>query len=120
MSDELIHKSEMQKWIESKARKPKMSDDLDLISRQAAIEAIRAEREWLDENTKNTQHYYHMVNETARILFLIGELPSIQSKEKTGKWFGTVCSACGESTSFYYDCFYCPNCGAKMEDNENE
>lgn len=32
-----------------------------------------------------------------------------------GEWFGTVCSACGESTSFYYDCDYCPKCGAKMD-----
>ena len=34
---------------------------------------------------------------------------------KHGEWFGTICSACGESTSFYYDCNYCPNCGAKMD-----
>ena len=33
-----------------------------------------------------------------------------------GKWFGTVCTACGESTSFYYDCNYCPWCGAKMDE----
>lgn len=32
-----------------------------------------------------------------------------------GQWFGTVCTACGESTSFYYDCNYCPHCGAKMD-----
>lgn len=36
-------------------------------------------------------------------------------KKHHGEWFGTVCSACGESTSFSYDCKYCPNCGAKME-----
>ena len=82
----------------------------DLISRQAAIEAIRAEREWLDENTKDTQHYYHMVNETARILFLIGELPSIQQKQNLAYWIG---KELGE----------CSNCGhngcAKMEDGRN-
>ena len=32
-----------------------------------------------------------------------------------GKWMGTVCSACGESTSNYYDCDYCPHCGARMD-----
>lgn len=38
------------------------------------------------------------------------------SKEpKVGTWLGTVCTVCGESTSFYYDCDYCPQCGAKME-----
>lgn len=35
--------------------------------------------------------------------------------ERHGEWFGTVCSACGESISFYYDCDYCPCCGAKMD-----
>lgn len=34
---------------------------------------------------------------------------------KHGEWCGTVCSACGESTSFYYDCDYCPHCGCKMD-----
>lgn len=37
-----------------------------------------------------------------------------------GHWFGTVCTACGESTSFYYDCNYCPYCGAKMDGKERE
>ena len=32
-----------------------------------------------------------------------------------GEWFGTVCSACGESVSFNFDCDYCPKCGAKMD-----
>lgn len=36
-----------------------------------------------------------------------------------GEWCGTVCSACGESTSFYYDCYYCPWCGAKMDGENN-
>ena len=36
-----------------------------------------------------------------------------------GEWCGTVCSACGESTSFYYDCDYCPWCGAKMDGDKN-
>ncbi|MBQ8066760.1 MAG: hypothetical protein IJ201_00255 [Solobacterium sp.] len=35
-----------------------------------------------------------------------------------GKWMGTVCTACGESTSFYYDCDYCPHCGARMDADE--
>ena len=33
---------------------------------------------------------------------------------KHGRWMGTVCSVCGESFSEYYDCKFCPNCGAKM------
>lgn len=37
------------------------------------------------------------------------------TKVKHGKWMGTVCTACGESTSNYYDCDYCPHCGARMD-----
>ena len=39
---------------------------------------------------------------------------------KHGRWMGTVCSACGESFSEYYDCNFCPNCGAYMMDGEND
>lgn len=41
--------------------------------------------------------------------------PADVQEVRHGKWFGTVCSACGESTSNYYDCEYCPHCGAKMD-----
>lgn len=51
--------------------------------------------------------------------WLLGLSDEKEISQKTGKWFGTVCSACGESTSFYYDCDYCPWCGARME-IENE
>lgn len=34
---------------------------------------------------------------------------------KFGEWHGTVCTVCGGSTSDYYDCKFCPKCGAKME-----
>lgn len=40
-----------------------------------------------------------------------------------GAWCGSVCSACGESSGEWYDFSYCPHCGAKMdesEDNDNE
>lgn len=36
---------------------------------------------------------------------------------KHGEWQGTVCSMCGASVSNYYDCDFCPKCGAKMQDN---
>lgn len=35
--------------------------------------------------------------------------------ERHGEWFGTVCTACGESTSDYFNCDYCPRCGAIMD-----
>lgn len=34
---------------------------------------------------------------------------------KHGWWAGTVCTACGESTSDYYNCNFCPRCGAEMD-----
>lgn len=44
----------------------------------------------------------------------------LSSERRTGQWHGTVCSVCGESTPFYFDCKYCPSCGAKMEvEHEN-
>lgn len=57
---------------------------------------------------------------------ILGDMSSIQdyiddapsedvAPVRHGEWFGTVCSACVESTSFYYDCDYCPKCGAKMD-----
>ena len=41
--------------------------------------------------------------------------PTYSLTQRHGEWNGTVCSACGESTSFYYDCNFCPMCGAKMD-----
>lgn len=51
----------------------------------------------------------------------LAKAPTIdpESLRPQGKWSGTVCSNCGESTSFYYDCNYCPKCGAKMEQEED-
>ena len=44
---------------------------------------------------------------------IINGTPTIEERPH-GEWFGTVCTNCGESTSFYYDCNYCPQCGADM------
>ena len=38
-----------------------------------------------------------------------------QEERKTGHWAGSVCTACGESTSDWFDCDFCPHCGAEME-----
>ena len=46
----------------------------------------------------------------------IDDAPTVDAEPvKHGVWFGTVCSCCGASTSFSYDCEYCPNCGALMD-----
>lgn len=53
----------------------------------------------------------------AMVKRLIELMPTVDPV-KHGRWMGTVCSACGESFSEYYDCNYCPNCGAKMDEEE--
>lgn len=89
-----------------------MSDDL--ISRQVVIEELH--RYFSEDGFKSDGYWWH----SARVMQAIANVPSVEpktgQKTRTGKWFGTVCSACGESTSFYYDCDYCPHCGAKMEE----
>lgn len=102
-----------------------MSDDL--ISRQAAIKAIHDEREWLDANIQSAQHHYHMMNETAKILGIIGNLPAVQSKQKMGKWlinsdgYYPYCLICNNEPKSRIITDYCPNCGAYMKgENSNE
>lgn len=51
--------------------------------------------------------------ELSRLEDYIENAPTV--KRKNGMWMGTVCSTCGESTSFYFDCKYCPHCGAEMD-----
>ena len=106
-----------------------MSDDL--ISRQEVIQAIRNERVWVDENIQNPQHHYHIMNETTRILSIVGKLPSVQPK--TGRWIPHKapfliqpvysCSKCNSSVPsniFVVGCDFefCPYCGAKIENYE--
>lgn len=55
----------------------------------------------------------------AHFFDVVDSMPAADVQEvKHGEWFGTVCSACGESTSDYYDCDYCPHCGARMGGEE--
>lgn len=79
----------------------------DLISRQAAIDAV---------NRAVTQ-------EVAR--WSLQELPSAQTEHKKGKWIQTnplgrsdniVCDQCGYDSIAEF--IYCPNCGAKMEESD--
>ncbi len=96
-----------------------MSDDL--ISRQAVIKAIHDEREWLDANIQSAQYHYLMMNETAKILGIIGNLPAVQSKQKTGKWlinsdgYYPYCSRCKREPRSRIMTKYCAECGAFME-----
>ena len=89
----------------------------DLISRQAALDDA------------HRQIWYRLnPNMKERIDTWLVSLPAVQPKQKTGRWehdcghFANrwICSQCGYK--FYFEkseAKYCPNCGAKMEsDNE--
>ena len=88
----------------------------DTISRQAAINAVRA-----GVFSAATLYGRSEKGETARkeIERLINALPSV-STEKTGRWVklsvGYGCSECSLCTNIHgiRDFKYCPNCGAKM------
>ena len=100
----------------------------DLISRQAAIDALDGNFKVTGrENAETIRDYLNGVNKKLR------ELPSA---ERHGRWddgkvaFHRVCSECGavvrQDVSLVYllECMekvgalnYCPNCGAKMDDN---
>lgn len=87
----------------------------DLISRQAAIDAVN-EREWLTRDAKDI------------LTEVIGQLPPAQERKK-GKWiphededgehYGDKCSECGEWYVMPYGkTNFCPNCGAEMRGEE--
>ena len=97
----------------------------DLISRQAAIDA-------LDKRFDSIP-----MEQTAEILLLrkdLRNLPSAQPERKTGKWirhdeiknvYGGICIECSECGEKYVvqhilDEKYCRNCGADMRDEQDE
>lgn len=98
----------------------------DLISRQAAIEALKR----ADALTR--AFGYHFVIDTIR------ELPSAQPERKKGKWIygedeygidGYHCDKCGffvpwdythKFIDFIKDYHFCPNCGADMRPTERD
>lgn len=73
-----------------------MSDDL--ISRQAAIDIVFRSPFFSDSLTEELR-----------------ALPSVQ--QKTGRWING-CSEC--KSAFAERTNYCPRCGARMEETENE
>lgn len=93
-----------------------MNDDL--ISRQAALDDA------------HRQIWYRLnPNMKERIDTWLVNLPAVQPKQKTGRWehdgghFANrwICSQCGYK--FYFEkseAKYCPNCGAKMESDNDD
>ena len=97
---------------------------IDLISKQAAIDALGDEPEvWTgkDEYAQGLNNQWHYDRNA------IKALPQAQTERKKGKWIGGelgYCSACGHKgcASDIWDdgeMNFCPHCGAKME-VENE
>ena len=95
-----------------------MSDDL--ISRQAAEMAL------IEKGQHSRRYKWGEIWELngLEIREVLDNLPSVQPKEKTGKWLHDqgkyknrwICTEC--SYRWYFpkeEAKYCPNCGAKME-----
>jgi hypothetical protein len=84
----------------------------DAISRQAVIDRIRNMEEWHTGDAFNAD----------RVIRHIKDLPSVTPQPKIGHWIdvfgGCECSECGCLEAGYSD--YCPDCGAKMVEPQEE
>ena len=103
----------------------------DAVSRRAVLDIVRFEENWLSDAKSN--------NADTDIAFSgirtqVAKLSPVTSARKKGKWINkshnngcgitfdiSECTGCGKST--FFDCDelryrYCPNCGAKMDEDE--
>lgn len=104
--------------------------ETDLISRQAAIDAIQKDREtsWKDLENDDVEYRNGCDDGYAYSMQIISELPSVERKK--GKWIGEPkdgieamffkpkCSVCGFESADGKN--YCPNCGADMRGEDDE
>lgn len=95
---------------------------MELISREAAIEAITNYAKFLWDN-------YH---ETCNLAGMIDAIEALPTAEKVGNWIEVKnrwdgleirCSECGaqvprDGWGNAMQCAYCPNCGARMVEGE--
>ena len=104
-----------------------MSKSDDLISRQAAIDEIQSVYDF--EYPTASGAFDEFV--TMIIPNIIKNMPSAQSECEEGEWlmlpdpYGVfdkipVCSKCGCTTKMREKYKYCPNCGVKMKERQEE
>ena len=113
----------------------------DLISRQAAIDALwkalyayeyKTEKQFVESDELDIndwiQHKIFVQNMSDIDRQTIQNLPTIEAEPvKHGRWINEPncwyrCSVCGEhypSTRGYMNYNYCPHCGARMDGGEN-
>ena len=98
----------------------------DAISRQAAIEAIHEDADWLAAQGSDWQ-----VERMERDKSILKSLPSTEPERKKGKWIvdsekyeaiTCVCSICGRNmtTPKRDRASYCWNCGADMREGDSD
>ena len=97
----------------------------DLISRQAAIKAVR--KLYIKEPKINNDYVYNMGIDEAD-----DAIRGLPSAERRGRWIRTeedgYCSICNCDMPMYKEDWewryletpYCPNCGAKMEGKDHD
>ena len=98
-----------------------------LIDRQTAIDVVEESRR-LNHHRDGKEACAHEF-EHRHFLKILRELPSAESERKNGKWIIYVislldgedvkCSECGQC-GCAPNWNFCPNCGAKMTEVENE
>lgn len=89
---------------------------MDLISRQAAIDAINKEMD--GRGNLDPTGWGMMVARDC----IIEKLPSAQPERKKGHWMwidGVRCSVCNYKLQTTGVPFYCPHCGARMVNDGN-
>lgn len=120
---ELLMVGEMEDIVLSSAQSEtncsEFPNNSDAISRQAAIEAIHEDADWLAAQGSDWQ-----VERMERDKSILKSLPSAEPERKKGKWlrsgnciFPYECDQCGDTNE--RDTTFCPNCGADMRERED-
>lgn len=111
---------------------------MDLISRQAAIEAIKEDK--IDLTNPNVVAVFKATGDFEKVetqvmtcdrhIEILKDLPSAQPERKQGQWVGIddepcetwECDQCGYIQEFFDgdQPNYCSNCGADMREDEQE